>query len=304
MTPDNMDDVKFNGGENGATVAEVMRGICNRLAPKYGAGEAKAMTRIIFENEKGWSQVDLAIKANEHLTKFMEGKIDGVVDRLLADEPIQYIFGVADFYGMKLKVTAATLIPRPGTAELVDLIVKDRGDEKDLRVVDFGTGSGCIAIALSRNLPFSSVTGVDISADALAVAGENARSLRADVAFVQADMLSLPSANMPAPLSGEFDVIVSNPPYIADSEKKSMERNVVDFEPAQALFVPDSDPLKFYNAVLDFAAVALKGNGTVYFEINPLYVAQLSALCRAKGFGNVSVERDSFGKQRFMKINR
>lgn len=282
------------------TVNETVREITALLAPKYGAGEAKAMARIIFENLKGWSAVDLAIKANEHLTVFMEGKIMEVVKRVLADEPIQYIFGVADFYGMKLRVTPDTLIPRPETAELVDVIVKDN-QQKDLRVIDIGTGSGCIAIALSRNLPFAHVTATDISRKALDVAQENARSLKCDINFIENDILD--GKNLPE-ADGCFDIIVSNPPYIAEKERADMDKNVTEFEPASALFVPDGDPLKFYSAELDFGQQRLCGGGRIYFEINPVYASELKAMASAKGYGNVEVWRDSYGKERFMSASK
>lgn len=284
------------------TVAEVMRGVVDRLSSEYGAGEARAMGRIIFENMKGWSAVDLAIKANEPMTDFMAGKIDGVVDRLLDDEPIQYIFGVADFYGMKLKVTPDTLIPRPETAELVDIIVKENM-RKDLRVLDLGTGSGCIAIALARDLPFADVTAVDISGKALEVARENAAALHSQVRFLQGDILKL-SDDGALPGEEKFDIIVSNPPYIADSEKQGMEKNVLEHEPASALFVPDDNPLEFYDAILKFARLSLADGGKVYFEINPRYAREMVTLCRGYGFDDAYEMRDSYGKLRFMRAMR
>lgn len=295
-----------NAAGNGRTVSEEMRWIVSSLKDRCGEGEAKALGRIIFENLKGWSPVDLAIKANESLSEFMEGKIRAVVERLLNDEPIQYIFGVADFYGMKLKVTRDTLIPRPETAELVDIIVGEN-QRKDLRVLDIGTGSGCIAIALSRNLPFAEVSGIDISEGALAVAAGNASSMHAPVRFVHADILAAESDGhyiLPVGLEGQFDIIVSNPPYIADSEKDSMERNVKDFEPSGALFVPDTDPLLFYRAILRYAGSHLASDGIVYFEINPRFASELRSLCVKSGFGDVSVMRDSYGQLRFISARR
>lgn len=285
------------------TVAQTFRNIVTTLAQKYGEGEARAMARFIFENLKGWTPVDLAIRANEHPSLFMEGKIDGVMKRLLDDEPIQYIFGTADFYGMKLRVTPATLIPRPETAELVDFIVKESGGIKDLRVLDLGTGTGCIAIALARNLPFAQVTAVDISNDALAVAEGNVRALHARIEFVDADILSMPH-NAPAALTGPYDIIVSNPPYIAQSERKDMEPNVLLHEPATALFVPDNDPLEFYDAALEYAAGgALASGGVIWFEINPLFAAGMIALCHKHGFGNATLLRDTSGKERFVRAS-
>lgn len=281
---------------------EVSKSITATLTPLYGAGEARAMTRIIFWNLKGWTPVDMAIRANEPVSAYMQGKIKEVVDRLLRYEPIQYIFGEADFYGLKLKVSPATLVPRPETAELVDLIVSEN-NVKDLRVLDLGTGTGCIALALSRNLPFSDVTAVDISDAALEVARENASSLHAGVELVKADILTLPEH--PDAIEGApFDIIVSNPPYVADSEKKDMEPNVLRYEPAGALFVPDSDPLEFYRAILRYGSGALAPGGKIYFEINPLFADQLKALCRKAGYADVSLTRDSFGKERFLRAMR
>ncbi len=284
------------------TVNEIMRSTTATLTPKYGEGEAKAMVRLMFENLKGWTPVDIAIKANEHLTAFMEGKIADVVKRLMSDEPIQYIFNLADFYGMKLIVTPDTLIPRPETAELVDMIVKEN-NRKDLRVIDLGTGSGCIAIALSRNLPFADVTAVDINPKTLAVAKENAGKLHCNIRFFETDILEMAETHDMA-LSGPFDIIVSNPRYIAEHEKRDMERNVTDFEPAGALFVPDNDPLMFYNAELQYAQKALARHGRMYFEINPLFADDLKRLCENYGFSDVALTRDSFGKIRFLSATK
>lgn len=281
------------------TVNETVRATTAALARKYGDGEAKAMVRFIFENLKEWTPVELAIKANEHLTTFMEGKIADVVKRLLADEPIQYIFGTADFYGLKLHVTRDTLIPRPETAELVDIIVKENYNRKDLRVIDLGTGSGCIAVALSRNLPFAEVTAVDISEKALDIAKENATRLRCNIDFINTDIMQLPATAYKT-LKGPFDIIASNPPYIAFKEREAMERNVKDFEPANALFVPDNNPLKFYDAELQYARTALAPDGRLYFEINPLFATDLKRLCESYGFKAVTLTRDSFGKIRFL----
>lgn len=282
--------------EHGTPVNKVLADIRGRLAPKYGDGEARAMARIIFENIRGWSPVDLAIHNADEIGAPTLERIDNVVKRLLADEPIQQIFGNAIFYGMKFRITPDVLIPRSETAELVDIIVKEN-QRKDLRVLDCGTGSGCIAIALQRNLNFPEVTAIDISDAALAVARENATALKAPVKFQKADILQLPNGVTGAP----YDIIVSNPPYIADSEKASMARNVLDFEPATALFVPDSDPLKFYRPILEAAAAGmLSPGGKLYFEINPLFADRLAALARKSGFSDVQIIRDTEGKNRFM----
>jgi len=283
-----------------APLKTVMAGIRSRLTPKYGDGEAREMARIIFENLKGWNPVEIAIRQEEPISGYITGKVDAVIDRLLDNEPIQQIFGNADFYGLRLKVSRDTLIPRPETAELVDIIVKENS-RKDLRVLDAGTGSGCIALALSRNLPFSEVTAIDISDNALDVARENGKTLRCNVDFRKADILSLPDG-----LRGNsFDIIVSNPPYIAEKEKSAMERNVLDYEPASALFVPNNDPLKFYTAILKAAqGELLIPGGRLYFEINPIYADLLREETERLGFSNVTLTRDTDGKQRFLSAEK
>lgn len=279
------------------TVGEVARHVSGTLAPKFGGGEAKAMMYIIFENLKGWNPVDIAIKSNEEMTSFMIGEVDGVLKRLLNDEPIQYIFGNASFYGLKVRVKPGVLIPRPETAELVDIIVKEN-QQKDLQVADLCTGSGCIALALARNLPFAEVIATDVSDVALSVAKENNKELHTGIELLKADILK------GEPSGRTFDIIVSNPPYIAEREKQNMEPNVLDHEPSLALFVPDNDPLIYYRAILDYAGDALAPGGKIYFEINPLFADDLRRLAQSKGFDGVELMRDSFGKVRFARITR
>ncbi|MDE6651348.1 MAG: peptide chain release factor N(5)-glutamine methyltransferase, partial [Paramuribaculum sp.] len=252
-----------------------------QLSALYPLSEAKAMTRLIFERLKGFTPADLVLKGAQEAGDFIEGKTAEIVKRLLHNEPIQYIFGIADFYGMEFKVTPDVLIPRPETAELVDIIVKDWKDRTDLHVADLCTGSGCIACALARNLPFSEVTAIDISSPALKIAQENAESQRVRIKFINNDVLSM------QPSGDAFDIIVSNPPYITEKEKAAMEPNVLDHEPALALFVPDSDPLRFYRPISGFAAHTLAPKGMLYFEINPDYVRQICDLLKADGFTEI-----------------
>lgn len=281
-------------------LSAVMRSATARLTPLYGEGEARAMMRLVFENLKGWSPVDLAIRASEPVSEFIQERVEEVLTRLLAHEPIQYIFGNAHFYGLRLKVTPSTLIPRPETAELVDIILRENS-AKDLRVLDLCTGSGCIALALARNLPFAAVTAVDLSRDALAVARENGTTLRCAVDWREADVLSHSSlALLPQP----WDIIVSNPPYIAQSESAAMEPNVLCHEPHMALFVPDADPLRFYRAIAEYAAEALTVQGTLYFEINPLFANEMRELCLSLNFREVELLRDTFGKLRFLTAKK
>lgn len=276
------------------TVKEVADKAYRSLAPRFGEGEARWMVRLMMEEYKNYSPVDMVVRGDFETGENVERRIDETVGRLLNGEPIQYIFGKARFYGMNLKVTPDVLIPRPETEELVDLIVNDRGGERDLRVLDMCTGSGCIAIALARNLPFSEVDAIDISREALAVARENASELKAAVSFKEGDALRMGADG------AEYDIIVSNPPYIAEHERAEMDRNVLEHEPALALFVPDADPLRFYIAIARYALVALREQGGLYFEINPLYASDLAGQMKAMGWSDVSILPDMQKKNRFL----
>lgn len=277
------------------TLGDVIAGLRSGLAPKFGEREATQMIYFALEQLKGWSGVQIAIRRDEELSDFIIGELEEAFGRVLADEPIQYVFGKAHFYGMDLKVTPATLIPRPETAQLVDIIAERYGDRSDLRVLDIGTGSGCIAIALARNLPFARVTATDISTDALEVAKANAAALRAKVEFKHIDMLDTAAMDK----LGQQDIIVSNPPYILLKEAEAMEPNVVDHEPATALFVPDADPLRFYTPTIALAARNLAPQGRIYLEINPLCAGQISAALTKAGLADAEIIKDYQGRDRF-----
>lgn len=277
---------------NATDAGSVRREMVRYLTPKYGEGEAVAMMRLIFRVLKGWDTTGLIVHEGDELSEFTIGEIKDVLRQLDEEKPIQYILGTGRFYGMDLKVTPATLIPRPETEELVDIIVDENRGRHDLRVLDVGTGSGAIAIALARNLSFSRVTALDISEEALEVAGENAERLNADVRFVKGDVFAYEP-------EGEYDVVVSNPPYIAESEKNDMDRNVLEYEPERALFVPDSDPLVFYRRISELGKECLASGGCLYFEINPLFAAGLKTMLENSGYTDISITRDISGKERF-----
>ena len=222
---------------------------------------------------------------------FAPQRIADIIARLRRNEPLQYIVGHALFHGHQFKVTPAVLIPRPETEQLVDLII-DENPASDLRVLDMGTGSGCIAVSLARALKFPQVDALDVSRDALEVARENAVALKTKVRFFESDMLS------PQP-PGRYDIIVSNPPYICWSEREAMESNVKDYEPGQALFVPDNDPLLFYKAIAPYAAQSLERGGRLYLEINQRFGNEMKRLLEDNGFDEVRIIEDSFGKTRF-----
>lgn len=280
------------------TLTELYRKIIDELSPSLGANEAKATARLLLEDDLGVTPAVLALRGDRVLEPETITRYGRFISQIKAGEPPQYIIGSAHFMGMDLKVTPATLIPRPETAGLVDMIVDDNSGKTGLHVCDLGTGSGCIAIALSRALPFAEVDAVDISDDALAVARENAAKLMCKINFIKADILD----SLPLPAQ-KYDIIVSNPPYITEDEKKDMETRVKDYEPAQALFVPDNDPLRFYKAIADYALGALSAGGSLYFEINPLFAGQLTSMMEDKGF-SCDISRDAYGKNRFAVCRR
>ena len=263
----------------------------NGLAGVSEPREVQAMIRIICEDVFNYDPVDVALRQESELPDFAPERISDIISRLRRHEPLQYIVGTALFHGHKFKVTPAVLIPRPETEQLVDLIV-DENTAADLRVLDMGTGSGCIAISLARALKFAQVDAFDISQDALAVARENAANLKVKVRLFQSDMLA------PQP-TARYDIIVSNPPYICWSERESMERNVLDYEPGQALFVLDNDPLLFYKAIAPYAAQSLERGGRLYLEINQRCGNEVKRLLEDCGLDEVRIIEDSFGRVRF-----
>lgn len=259
--------------------------IAARLRTVYSPSEALELTRWIQE-ECGTA------KSRIH----GETDADAAVERLLRGEPVQYVFEHALWMGLDLRVTPATLIPRPETAEIVEAVKGRRSKVESLRLLDVGTGSGCIAIALKQRHPEWMVSACDISKEALTVAQENARRNHAEVRFFRCDILH------EVPENGPFDCIVSNPPYVLESEKTAMESRVLDYEPASALFVPDQDPLIFYRRITNLAAGGLlTPGGQLLFEINERFGAETADLLREKGLTDVEILLDMFGKPRFVK---
>ena len=277
------------------TVREELIEIRRRLDGIYDRREREAVVLLIFSFVKGWSRVDLIINEGKELSDFTKKEIDGIVDRLILGEPIQYITGNARFYGMDFKVGPGVLIPRPETEELVDWIADDSKGTADLRVLDIGTGSGCIAVSLARALEFADVRAIDLSQAAIGYAEENAKDLKAKVRFTEADMYEWE----PDPES--LDIVVSNPPYIAPDEIADMEVRVKDFEPHEALFVTADDPIRPYKRIEEIARRGLRPGGRVYLELNPRYAEDVAAYYQSKGWNGVEVRLDSYGKKRFLK---
>ena len=259
--------------------------IQSQLESAYPKDEAKALAWWIVEEETGLSrsQILSGCKITKNFAHVQE-----VIDRLLHFEPIQYIFGHTEWCGLDLKVTPATLIPRPETAELVEKITNYQLPITNCRVLDVGTGSGCIAIALKKAHPEWQVTGIDISPEAIEVARENAARNGVEVTFHVADIFS--------DSIGDFDLVVSNPPYITESEKEGMLPNVLDFEPHTALFVPDADPLKFYRRIAE-----LKLGKYLFFEINEAFGEEMKNLFADLCYTDILITKDIYGKARIIE---
>lgn len=270
------------------------RELWRTLEPLYGNGEARAITDYVLDVCFGLSKADILCGAVEEMTAEKTAELNKIFNRLTKGEPVQYVLGRAEFSGRWFNVRPGVLIPRPETEELCAWITADSKASASPKVLDIGTGSGCIAITLQLDMPESKVTAWDISADALDVARENAQQLGANVNFVKQDALN-------AKPEGEWDVIVSNPPYICEKEKKDMAVNVLEHEPHTALFVPDADPLLFYRAITRLAVQTLSKGGRLYFEINPIYADDTCRMMRAEGMTAVELRSDMYGKQRMAK---
>lgn len=270
------------------------RELWRTLEPLYGNGEARAITDYVLDVCFGLSKADILCGAVEEMTAEKAAELNKIFGRLMEGEPVQYVLGRAEFCGRWFSVRPGVLIPRPETEELCAWITADSKASGSPKVLDIGTGSGCIAITLQLDMPESKVTAWDISADALDVAHENAQQLGANVNFVKQDALN-------AKPEGEWDVIVSNPPYICEKEKKDMAVNVLEHEPHKALFVPDADPLLFYRAITRLAVQTLSKGGRLYFEINPIYADETCRMMRAEGMTAVELRSDMYGKQRMAK---
>jgi len=299
------------------------------LMELYAAEEIETFLFFSFNEYCGFSRSDMTLKKDARFSESELLKFFRVIRKLKQHVPLQYIFGHTEFYGLDLKVNEHVLIPRPETEELVEWVIegtreKGRGagenhlitQSPNHRILDIGTGSGCIAIALKKNIPSAEVYALDISEKALEAAKENAEKNKTEIHFLQGDILEFyrkdaktQSKNAeeknlaPLRLSGEkkFDIIVSNPPYITEAEKTGMEKNVLEYEPHTALFVPDNDALLFYRAILDFAKDKLSPGGKIYFELNDKYADAVATLAKEKGFVNCVVKKDLSGKRRMMR---
>lgn len=277
------------------TLKDIRLYIDKELKGVYPREEIVALTNIILKTKTGITKLHQLYNNDHTVTEAQAAEIIEICNELSLGKPLQYILGETFFYGCTIRLNSSTLIPRPETEELVDLIIRENKDFVG-RITDFGTGSGCIAIALAANLPGSAVTGIDISEDAILKARENAVLNNVSVSFTQGDIFNPDYNNIVV-----TEIIVSNPPYVLDSEKLLMNRNVIEYEPPLALFVPDSDPLKYYRGILDLAEKILTPGGKIYFEINEKMGQQLSVLLKSYGYSSIEIIKDINDKERIIK---
>lgn len=306
------------------SVRDCRRYYAGELEKLYGSDEANALIMILLEHYFNIDKIKIALEPDLRLSESELLTLHFAVKELLKNKPVQYIIGETEFCGIRFFVNENVLIPRPETEELVNQLIscsvnqlavnphpsfrpdterREMGAEKspaNISILDIGTGSGCIAISLAKLLKDSDVTAVDISEKALEVARKNAETNEVNVHFVHDDILN-PHVKTYGRASQQFDIIVSNPPYVCESEKSDMRANVLDYEPSTALFVSDNDPLVFYRKILGFAQKALKPNGAVWFEINEKFGKEMKNLCLEKGFKNVEIIRDFRGRERVVR---
>lgn len=267
------------------------------LLDLYPKTEIFSLYNLLVEAELGWSRIDQALHPNRRLNKEQQSRLFSALARLKKEEPIQYILGYTEFYGLQFNVNPQVLIPRPETGELVAWIVGEQA-EKPVKILDIGTGSGCIAVSLAKNLPAATIYALDISREALETAKENAVQNNVHIEMIEKNILDIPDIGI------DFDVIVSNPPYVRESEKVWMRKNVLAYEPGLALFVKDEDPLLFYRKIIEFSQQNMKKNGSVYFEINEFLKKELTALLRTCRDMDFEFKKDFYGKSRMLRLNR
>jgi release factor glutamine methyltransferase len=264
------------------------------LADHYPKLEVQGFVRLIFESVCGWNYSEQILKRNEKVNSLEIARVKEIVQGLKTFEPIQYILGETEFYGLNLKVTPSVLIPRPETEELVQWLIEKNSFDAP-RILDIGTGSACIALGIKSQISNSNIFGVDISDKALEIAKINSVQNNLDVNFFQSDILNWENYNW-----GSYDIIVSNPPYVREIEKLEMQPNVLKYEPENALFVSNENALIFYNRIADFAQSYLVSNGNLFFEINEYLGEEMCNLLKLKGFVDIELKKDINNKNRML----
>lgn len=275
-------------------VKDIVNLFNKKLHLKYPAEEITTFIQICFSHILDWQAIDIHTKQKNEISEDLYTDFKRIIARLEKNEPIQYILGEADFYDLKFKVNESVLIPRQETELLVHEIVSNYKPQGS--ILDIGTGSGCIAVSMAKNLPDVEVLAVDISYDALEVAQKNAMLNNVEVAFIQDDiLLGCPKVQQ------QFNVIVSNPPYVTQKQKEKMHANVLDYEPGLALFVNDDNPLIYYKAILNCAQTRLAKGGLLFMEINEIYGKETASLLTRDNYSEIEIVKDLNGKDRFVK---
>ncbi len=282
------------------TLNDTLKLIDAELGELYPELEIRSIRRIIFEQLTDIKPLDFHLKPLKEISPDIFAKITKIVDELKEYRPIQHILGTTEFLGMQMRVSPAVLIPRPETEEMADWIIKTHKFNEN-RILDIGTGTGCIAIALDKLMLHSQTDAIDISDEALEIAEENSFTNESIVSFFKYDIFQGHNGENSENFKDHYDLIVSNPPYITNSEKANMLRNVLDYEPHIALFVDDSDPLIYYKAIADFARIKLEWGGFLYFEINPRFEKEIVDMLTLKGYRNIQTRKDLSGKSRVIR---
>jgi release factor glutamine methyltransferase len=285
------------------TVKQVSADFSEQLSTIYDANEVNSLFMMVLENVVNISSAKIKAFPETEISTPDSERITNILTRLATGEPIQYILGYTEFYGLTFKVNPSVLIPRPETEELVDWVIKSwqlavSSWQPPFHILDIGTGTGCIPISLKKNLRDVEVSAIDISPEALQTAKENADLNKVEVSFIENDILNPTNHSL---LTTHYSLIISNPPYVTLEDKKLMHTNVTDFEPHTALFVPEDDPLIFYKAIADFASTHLVKGGLLFFEINEGYGKQIVELLNSKQFTNIKLRKDMSGKERMIK---
>jgi release factor glutamine methyltransferase len=281
---------------NNRTVSDIVNIIKTNLSSHYSDNEIQSFIYLIFEYLLNYTKIDLHINSNATISQGTEKQINEIIKDLKNYKPVQYIFGKTEFYGLQFRVLPGVLIPRQETEELVDWIIKDEGDGA-ARILDIGTGCGCIAVVLARFIAGVSVDAIDISAKAVELARRNALMNKVSVNFMVRDILNIEAGT----LGPGYDIIVSNPPYVRESEKRALPDNVRNYEPGKSLFVPDNDPLVFYRVIAEYGLQALNDEGRLYFEVNENLANEVCKELERFNYKRIGVKNDISGKNRMVR---
>jgi len=278
------------------TINDVFARYKKELQHLYGNNEAEAITLLVISEVSEISKAKIKAFPETDITAPIANKLEAILVELKTGKPVQYVLGTTEFYGLIFMVDPSVLIPRPETEELVEWVISSVSNEQKSNVLDIGTGSGCIAISLKKNLPQFNISAVDISGDAIKTAESNAVLNKVDVNFIKQDILKYTEIELT-----KSNIIISNPPYVTLHDKTQMHTNVTDFEPHTALFVPENDPLIFYEAIADFALINLLPEGLLFFEINESYGEDIVKMLSDKSFKNIELRKDMSGRDRMVK---